>query len=96
MRKLVLLVLLTGFFTTPLFSQKKRDIVVTIGNEKILTTDFQKIYERNNGNILDPAEKKNPEEYLDLYVNFKLKVLEAQAIGLDTSQAFIEMGRAHV
>lgn len=90
MRKLVLLVLLTGFFTTPLFSQKKRDIVVTIGNEKILTTDFQKIYERNNGNILDPAEKKNPEEYLDLYVNFKLKVLEAQAIGLDTSQAFIE------
>lgn len=90
MRKLVLLVLLTGFFTTPLFSQKKRDVVVTIGKEKILTTDFRKIYERNNGNILDPAEKKNPEEYLDLYVNFKLKVLEAQAIGLDTSQAFIE------
>lgn len=90
MRKLVLLVLLTGFFTTPLFSQKKRDVVVTIGKEKILTNDFRKIYERNNGNILDPAEKKNPEEYLDLYVNFKLKVLEAQAIGLDTSQAFIE------
>jgi peptidyl-prolyl cis-trans isomerase SurA len=90
MRKFVLLVLLTGFFTTPLFSQKKRDVVVTIGKEKILTNDFRKIYERNNGNILDPAEKKNPEEYLDLYVNFKLKVLEAMAIGLDTSQVFIE------
>jgi peptidyl-prolyl cis-trans isomerase SurA len=90
MRKFVLLVLLTGFFTTPLFSQKKQDVVVTIGKEKILTNDFRKIYERNNGNILDPAEKKNPEEYLDLYVNFKLKVLEAMAIGLDTSQVFIE------
>lgn len=90
MRKLVLLVLLTGFFTTPLFSQKKKDVVVTIGKEKILASDFRKIYERNNGNVLDPAEKKTPEEYLELYVNFKLKVLEAQAMGLDTSQAFIE------
>ena len=90
MRKLVLLVLLTGFFTTPLFSQKKKDVVVTIGKEKILASDFRKIYERNNGNVLDPAEKKTPEEYLDLFINFKLKVIEAQALGLDTSHAFIE------
>ena len=90
MRKFVLLVLLTGFFTTSLFSQKKQDVVVTIGKEQIFANDFRKIYERNNGNILDPAEKKSPADYLELYVNFKLKVLEAQAIGLDTTQAFIE------
>ncbi len=90
MRKLFFLLIFIGMNVPLVFSQKKQDVVVTIGNEKVLANDFRKVYERNNGNIVDPAEKKTPEQYLDLYVNFKLKVLEAQAMGLDTSQAFKE------
>lgn len=90
MKKILFVIVLAGFFASPVFSQKKQDVVVTIGNEKIFAGDFKKIYERNNSNILDPAEKKTPEEYLELFVNFKLKVLEAKAMGLDTSRAFIE------
>lgn len=90
MKKFLFVIVLAGFFASPVFSQKKQDVVVTIGNEKIFAGDFKKIYERNNSNILDPAEKKTPEEYLELFVNFKLKVLEAKAMGLDTSRAFIE------
>jgi peptidyl-prolyl cis-trans isomerase SurA len=90
MRKLFFLLIFIGMNVSFVFSQKKQDVVVTIGNEKVLANDFRKVYERNNGNIVDPAEKKTPEQYLDLYVNFKLKVLEAQAMGLDTSQAFLE------
>ncbi len=90
MRKLFFLLIFIGMNVTLVFSQKKQDVVVTIGNEKVFAKDFRKVYERNNGNIVDPAEKKSPEQYLDLYVNFKLKVLEAQAMGLDTTQAFRE------
>jgi len=90
MRKLFFLLIFIGMIVPLVFSQKKQDVVVTIGNEKVLANDFRKVYERNNGNIVDPAEKKTPEQYLDLYVNFKLKVLEAQTMGLDTSQAFKE------
>jgi len=90
MKKILFVIVLAGFFASPVSSQKKQDVVVTIGNEKIFAGDFKKIYERNNSNILDPAEKKTPEEYLELFVNFKLKVLEAKAMGLDTSRAFIE------
>ncbi len=90
MRKLFFLLIFIGMNVTLVFSQKKQDVVVIIGNEKVFANDFRKVYERNNGNIIDPAEKKTPEQYLDLYVNFKLKVLEAQAMGLDTLQAFRE------
>ncbi len=90
MKKILFSIVLAGIFASPVFSQKKQDVLVTVGKEKIYAGDFKKIYERNNNNITDPAERKTPEEYLELYVNFKLKVLEAKAMGLDTSRAFIE------
>lgn len=50
--------------------------------------EFLRIYERNNSNIQDPENKKTAAEYLELFVNFKLKVLEAQSLGMDTLSAF--------
>src|SRR5690606_24713214 len=47
-------------------------------------------YQKNNTNVLDEKDKKTPAEYLDLYVNFKLKVLEAQSLGYDTVKSFID------
>lgn len=88
MKKLIFTVLYVSFAIIPVFAQKNKEVVVEIGKEKIFKEDFRKIYERNNGNIIDPAEKKTPEEYLDLFINFKLKVLEARNLGLDTTQAF--------
>lgn len=90
MRKLIFLVFYVFVMVSPAFSQGSKDVVVTIGGEKVYAGDFSKIYERNNGNIIDPAERKTPAEYLELYVNFKLKVQEARALGLDTSRAFLE------
>ncbi len=33
--------------------------------------------------------KQTPEEYLELFINFKLKVKEAEALGMDTTTKFI-------
>jgi peptidyl-prolyl cis-trans isomerase SurA len=90
MRKLIFLIFFVCLVLSTAFSQSSKDVVVTIGKEKVYAGEFSKIYERNNGNIIDPAERKTPAEYLELYVNFKLKVLEARALGLDTSKAFID------
>ena len=35
-------------------------------------------------------DKKTLDEYVDLFVNFKLKVEEAKAQGLDTTKAFVD------
>ncbi|NBW94557.1 MAG: hypothetical protein EBR20_09435, partial [Bacteroidetes bacterium] len=46
------------------------------------------VYGKNKdiGNQIDP---KTPEEYLGLYIAFKRKVAEAEALGRDTLAAFL-------
>jgi len=95
MKQLFVTILLIGFMSLPSFSQKKADVLARIGDMAILSEDFKNVYSRNNGNIIDPAEKKTPEEYLELYINFKLKVLEAQRLGLDTAQSCPETWTRH-
>ncbi len=67
---------------------KKKDVLLTIEKEKISLDEFMRIYERNNNNIQDSVNKKSAREYLDLFINFKLKVLEAKKAGMDTTRAF--------
>ena len=69
-----------------LFAKQKDEILLTIEDEKISKSEYKYIYEKNNSdNVFD---KKTPEEYLDLYVNFKLKVREAIAREINTTQTF--------
>ncbi|MFC2086764.1 peptidylprolyl isomerase [Bacteroidota bacterium] len=62
-------------------------ILIIIGDKEFTKSEFLRIYEKNNNNVYDP---KTIEEYVDLFVNFKLKVIEAENRGMDTTKAFIE------
>jgi peptidyl-prolyl cis-trans isomerase SurA len=77
--------LLTSFC---LFAQKKNEILVTIGSEKISKSEFELYYKKNNTNLADKKYIKSPQDYLDLFINFRLKVLEAKALKYDTAQSF--------
>ena len=59
---------------------------MTINGEPVMLSEFLYIYEKNNQET--SLEKKSKEEYLDLFINFKLKVTEAIAQGVDTTEAF--------
>lgn len=59
---------------------------MTINGKPVMTSEFLYIYNKNNQE--SALEKKTMREYLDLFVNFKLKVTEAQAQGIDTTAAF--------
>jgi len=84
-----ILMLFFGFGILGVNAQKKSDIVVTIGDLKVTKDEFESNYKKNNTNILDEKDKKTPAEYMDMYVNFKLKVIEAQKLGYDTTKAFV-------
>lgn len=71
-------------------AQKKGETIVTIGNEKISREEFEANYKKNNSNVLDKKDLKTPAEYLDLYIKFKLKVLEAERLGYDTVRSYRE------
>lgn len=63
------------------------DVLMTIAGKKVTVSEFMAIYQKNNpkGTAID---KKSLEEYLDLYINFKLKVKQAEDLGMDTVAAF--------
>jgi peptidyl-prolyl cis-trans isomerase SurA len=62
------------------------EILMTIHDRKITAGEFERIYRKNNSNTA--LEQQSVEEYLELFVNFKLKVIEAEEQGLDTTSAF--------
>jgi peptidyl-prolyl cis-trans isomerase SurA len=69
-------------------AQVKSKTLVSIGKEKISQSEFEANYKRNNANIPDKKDIKSPEEYLDLFIKFRLKVIEAQSLGYDTVRSF--------
>ena len=65
------------------------ETLITIDDVKISKAEFERIYQKNNSNLYDESDKKTPEEYLDMFINFKLKVIEAEDLKMDTSMAFV-------
>ncbi len=59
-----------------------------IGDKEITLDEFERIYKKNNNNIT--STRQTPEEYLDLFIKFKLKVIEAESLGMDTAQKFLK------
>lgn len=88
MRKILTLGLVLTALAGTSPAQNKKDVLVTIGKNTVTLDEFNRIYERNNSNIQDPENKKTAPAYLELFINFKLKVLEAMNLGMDTAAAF--------
>ncbi|GAB2853773.1 peptidylprolyl isomerase [Hymenobacter ruber] len=62
--------------------------VETLGNYPVPANEFAYVYRKNNSSAPDYGTRQSVSDYLDLYTNFRLKVLEAEQKGLDTTQAF--------
>lgn len=88
MDRIIFSIFILSFFALSAFSQPD-ETLITIGRTKVSKGEFERIYQKNNNNLYNETEKKTPEEYLDLFINFKLKVLEAEDLKMDTSSVFI-------
>ncbi|GAC1585674.1 MAG: hypothetical protein NVS3B25_00040 [Hymenobacter sp.] len=62
--------------------------VETLGTYSVPANEFAYVYRKNNSSAPDYGTRQSVTDYLDLYTNFRLKVLEAEQKGLDTTQAF--------
>ncbi len=60
------------------------DTLGTVGNEVVLVKNFVSIYDKSSFNDPNKYQYQSLREYWDLYVNFRRKVQEAKALGLDT------------
>jgi len=70
-----------------MFAQTTDPVIMKINNKPVLKSEFEYIYNKNNTN--NSLDKKTLDEYVDLFINFKLKVEEAENQGIDTTKSFI-------
>ncbi|MEZ4878827.1 MAG: peptidylprolyl isomerase [Chitinophagales bacterium] len=82
MKRLLPILLLFSFI-----SGKAEDaILFTINGKPVYQSEFEYIYNKNNFNNQANYSKQSLDEYLKLYINFRLKVEEALALGLDKDE----------
>ncbi len=84
------LVLIIFFPLTVVPQNIGRRVLLQVGDEKTTVDEFLQIYRKNK---IQPDGPINPEalkEYLELFINFRLKVLEARQLGYDTVRQYIE------
>ena len=86
MKKIFLLILCIVHCTLCINLKAQDEVLMTINGEPITKSEFEYIYNKNNSD--NAIDKKTLDEYVELFVNFKLKVAEAKAQGLDTTKTF--------
>ena len=68
-------------------AQQADPVVMTINGQPITRSEFEYSYNKNNAEGV--IDKKTVDEYVDLFINYKLKVMAAQAAKMDTARSFI-------
>lgn len=84
--KNLLSLLCTAIAALPMMAQADDPIVMTINGEDITRSEFEYSYNKNNTDLV--VDKASLDEYVELFVNYKLKVAAAKDAQLDTMAAF--------
>lgn len=77
---------LCTFSAVSLQAQDKKAMVLTVSGDNITLEEFENIFRKNNRDSV--ITKTSLDEYMELFINFKLKVKEAKSLGLDTVAKF--------
>ena len=70
-------------------AQTDESVIMEVAGEKISKAEFLKMYNKNNltsGKI----NKEDLDAYLELFINYRLKLLQAKELGLDTIPSYLE------
>jgi peptidyl-prolyl cis-trans isomerase SurA len=85
-KQLILAAWLLSALTTT--AQSVNDpIIMTVAGTPVPRSEFEYSYNKNNTDGV--IDKKNVEEYVDLFINYKLKVQAALDARIDTTKAFL-------
>ena len=76
------MIVLTFAMTFGLALAQEDQVIMNVDGEPVVKSEFLQIYLKNND--APRYDKEALDEYMDLFVKFKLKVAEAEALGYDT------------
>ncbi|MCB0473863.1 MAG: peptidylprolyl isomerase, partial [Flavobacteriaceae bacterium] len=85
LKKVFLFFLLVNIFT--LSAQSKKDVLLTVAGDKVYADEFIRVFKKNRDIVAD-ENKKTIDEYLDLFINYKLKLKQAYDLRYDTVSSY--------
>lgn len=74
------------------FAKDTDPVLMTVAGREVKLSEFEYLYNKNNAQQSQPLSF---DEYLGLFVNYKLKVADARAHGIDTTAAFVSEFRKY-
>ena len=92
MKRIFGLIVFSGLFFGFANAQTDKAVpfVFSIDKEKVYADEFERQYLKNINLKEDAVTAKDIQNYLDLYIKFKLKVQDAKDAGLDTATAYVQ------
>lgn len=87
MKKRTLGILSCSVIALTTVAQSTDPVIMNINDKPVYKSEFENVYHKNSGKEVN-KEQKSVKEYVDLFSTFKMKVFEAEALGLDTNTAF--------
>lgn len=76
------------FDTVQVKAQQTGPLVFTVANDTVYGSEFERVFSKNSKLGKVGPTNEEMEEYLQLYIKFKLKVKEAYALQMDTNSNF--------
>ena len=80
--------LFAGLSVCATMSAQTDPVIMTIAGTPVPRSEFEYSYNKNNTDGV--IDKKSVEEYVDLFINYKLKVQAALDARIDTTEAFLK------
>ena len=68
---------------------KNTDALITINKEEISVDEFMNVYNKNI-QLIEDEDQKGIDNYLELFINYKLKIADAKSEGFDKKQSYLD------
>ena len=82
-RFFVILFLISNY----LFAQLENNVLFKVNDSLVYVDEFNRVYNKNI-DLIDRNNQKDFESYLELFINYKLKLAEAYEIGLQNDPKY--------
>lgn len=85
--KKLLTVLFLCIGTLTVSSQNKKDVLLSVNGNPVYANEFERVYKKNLDLVQDESQK-DVDSYLQLFIDYKLKIFEAKAQGLENDEVY--------
>ncbi len=79
--------LLTLFLLEGQAQSKNKELLFSVDGDSIYTSEFIRVYNKNLDLVQDESQK-DIDEYLNMFINYKLKLKEAKSLGFDKKPSY--------